>query len=424
LLKNPAQEPSFLVMQRFPALSFRNYRIFWIGQFISLIGTWMQSTTQTYLAYRLTNQPIYLGAVGFATAFPALLFMLPGGVIVERLNKKKIITWMQAVMMIQAFTMAGLSLAGIITIWHILALSALLGLASSFEITARQAMIGELVDKEALPNAIALNSTIFNAARILGPSLAAPFLVLIKNNGEGWAFFANGVSYLFVILSLLLIQTQSKPSVNPSRLHGMEDFMEGQKYIRKTTIVLFLILMVVIPSFIGFPFSQLLPVFATDVLRLPGEAATMAAARNSLLVTFQGVGALVAALFLAIFSTMRKKGFLLMMGQYAFSLGLIGLSLSKTLNFTLFLMIVIGWGVVTQLALTNTLIQLSVPDSLRGRVLATYLWVTQGITPFGSLYLGWLAQEKGAPAAVMVSGVACLVGYALFHFFRPSIHQT
>lgn len=383
----------------------------------------MQTTTQPYLAYRLTNQPIYLGAVGFATAFPALLFMLPGGVIVERYNKKRIVTWMQAVMMIQAFTMAGLAIAGVINIWHILALSALLGFASSIEITARQAMIVELVDKESLPNAIALNSTIFNAARILGPSLAAPFLVLIQKNGEGWAFFANGVSYLFVIVSLLMIQTQPIIQRNDSRIHGIDDFMEGQKFIRKTSVVLLLILMVIIPSFIGFPFSQLLPVFATDVLRVAGEASGMAAARNSLLVTFQGIGALLAALFLAIYSTMRKKGFLMMLGQYAFAVGLLGLSFSKSLNLTLFMMVIIGWGVVTQLALTNTLIQLAVPDQLRGRVLATYLWVTQGIAPFGSLFLGWLAQQKGAPFSVMVSGAACLVGYAVFHISKPSIRR-
>jgi MFS family permease len=384
----------------------------------------MQSTTQPYLAYRLTNQPFYLGLIGFATAIPSLLFMLPGGVIIERMDKKKIVTWMQVVMMLQALTMAYLTLAGIITIWQILILSFVIGSASAIEITARQAMIVDLVSKEALPNAIALNSAIFNAARILGPSLAAPFLVLIHGNGEGWAFLANGVSYLVVIVGLLMIRLKPVENAPGNRLGGIEDFVEGQKFIRKTTVVLLLIAMVVIPSFIGFPFSQLLPVFATDVLRVPGEAASMAAARNSLLVTFQGIGALIAALFLAIYSTFRKKGFLLTIGQFAFAIGLIGLSFSKDLNLTLALMILIGWGIVTQLALTNILIQLSVPDHLRGRVLSTYLWVTQGITPFGSLFLGWLAQVVNAPFSVLVSGVVCLIGYAVFHILRPSIRRT
>jgi MFS family permease len=362
--------------------------------------------------------------VSFAASFPAMIFMLPGGVLVERRNKRRIVTWMQVIMMLQAFTMAALALTGVITIWHIIGLSFISGLANSIEITARQSMIAELVDKETLPNAIALNSTIFNAARILGPSLSAPFLVLIQGSGEGWAFFANGVSYLCVIFSLLMIRKHAPVKAEFSRVGGIQDFLEGQKYIRTTTIVMLLILMVSVPSFIGFPFSQLVPVFATDVLRVSGEAASMAATRNSLLVTFQGVGALIAALFLAIYSYLPRKGFLLMLGQFAFAIGLIGLSFSRNLALTLFLMVIIGWGIVTQLALTNTLIQLSVPDHLRGRVLSTYLWVTQGLTPFGSLFLGWIAQKKDSPFAVLVGGVVCLIGYTLFHIFKPAIRQT
>ena len=187
------------ILLRYPALASRNFVIFWIGQFISLIGTWMQSVTQPYLAYRMSGSAFDLGLIGFAGALPTLILALPGGVLVERLDKRKTVIAMQVVMLVQAFLMAFLALTGLIQIWHIAILSFLLGTASAIEITARQAMLIELVGKESLPNAIALQSTIFNAARVLGPSLAAPFLILIKGSGEGWAFFANGVSYLFRI---------------------------------------------------------------------------------------------------------------------------------------------------------------------------------------------------------------------------------
>ena len=218
---------SAALTKRYPALASSNFRIFLAGQFISLIGTWMQNTTQPYLAYRITGQPIYLGLIGFAASLPALLFMLPGGVLVERMDKRKVVIIMQTVMMFQALTLGVLALSGQIAIWHIVALAFVLGVANSIEITARQAMLIELVGKDALPNAIALNSTVFNMARVLGPALVAPLLVLVQNNGEGWAFIANAVSYLVVIISLFFVHTSREHSSNiGQRESAMQQFRE------------------------------------------------------------------------------------------------------------------------------------------------------------------------------------------------------
>jgi MFS family permease len=413
-----------LIARQFPALSSRNFRLFWYGQFVSLIGTWMQNTTLPFLAYRLTDQPILLGAIGFVGSLPALILMLPSGVIIERLDKRKAVIILQAVMMLQALSLAFLALTKLINIYQILALALVLGIANSLEITARQSMIVSLVDKEDLPNAIALNSTIFNAARVLGPSLTAPFLILIQGNGEGWAFLANGISYIFVIIGLLMVRLPPHQKSEHTTIHkNIEDFVEGQHYVRKNALIAFLIGMVAIPSFFGFPFTQQIPVFARDVLKIAGDTEAAIATRNSLLVIAQGVGALIAAITLAVFSNMRHQAFLLTIGQFAFAIGLIGIGLFSSIHAVLFLMALTGWGMVTHLALTNTLIQLEVPDHLRGRVISTYFWAQSAAAPFGSLFIGWLAQNWGAPIAVMFGGTVCLIGYLLMHLIRPSMHK-
>lgn len=396
------------IAARFPALASRDFRIFWIGQFVSLVGTWMQNTTQPYLAYRITGQPLYLGLIGFASSLPALLLTLPGGVLVERLDKRKTVIAMQSVLMLQAFALAFLALTGAITIWHIVVLAFVAGLANSVEITARQAMMIELVGREALPNAIALNSTEFNLARVIGPSLTAPFLVLLGTRGEGWAFFVNGVSFLFVIVSLLFVRSRPAALSGAAPASAIQAFREGQRYIRNSSVIALLILMAAVPGFFGFPSIQQIPVFARDVFQQAGDTDAIVAARNSALVTAQGVGALTAAVTLAMFSAMRRKGLLMTVGQFAFSSALIGIAFTQSLPAALPLMMAIGWGTVTQLAMTNTLVQLLVPNELRGRVISTYLWGLQGVAPFGSLFIGFLAQNLGAPAAVLIGGLICL----------------
>ena len=410
------------IFQRYPALASRDFVIFWVGQFISLIGTWMQSTTQPYLAYRLTGKPFDLGLIAFAGALPTLFFALPGGVLVERLDRRETVIAMQAVMMVQAFLMAFLALTGQIQIWHIAVLSFLLGTASAFEITARQAMLVELVGKEALPNAIALQSTIFNAARVIGPSLVAPFLILIQGSGEGWAFLANGVSYLVIIVSLFFVGAPYKPERIIKNQDWLEDFREGQAYIRQTRMVSMIIMMTLVLGFIGFPLLTQIPVFARDVLAQAFDTEAAAAARNSALYSFQGIGALVAAITLASFN-IKQKGKLLAVGQFIFSAAMITLAFTHILPMALALFLLIGWGSVTMMATMNTLIQLEVPDSLRGRVFSTYLWAQQGVAPFGSLVIGWMAQNWGVLISALICGLLCLLIIGGIHIANPELRR-
>ena len=407
-------------IRRYPALASRNFVIFWVGQFVSLIGTWMQNTTQPYLAYRLSGKPFDLGLIGFAGALPTLLLALPGGVLVERLDKRKTVIAMQVVMMLQAFALAFLALTGIIQIWHIALLAFLMGTVSAIEITARQAMLIELVGKDSLPNAIALQSTIFNAARVIGPSLVAPFLIFIKGSGEGWAFLANGVSYMVIIVSLLFVITPFKTELPNLSRNWLAEFREGQAYIRATRSVAMIILMATVFGFVGFPLLQQIPVIARDVLQQVGDTQASSAARNSALYTAQGIGALVAALSLASFNP-RHKGWLMTAGQIVFVAGLLIIAFTHQVPLALILFVLIGWGSVTTLATMNTLIQLQVPDNLRGRVFSTYLWGLQGIAPFGSLLVGWMAQTWGVSITALICGLFCLVVIGGIHLANPEI---
>jgi MFS family permease len=411
---------------RYPALASRDFQIFWVGQFVSLIGTWMQSTTLPYLAYRMTGSPFDLGLIGFASTLPTLLLALPAGVLIERVDKRKTVIAMQTVMMLQAFTLAFLTLTGRIEIWQITVLSFVLGAANVVEITARQAMLVEMVGKPALPNAIALQATIFNAARVLGPLLFAPFLVAFNGGGEGWAFFLNGLSFLFVIISLFFVKTPFKadqPDRTGESRNFMGEFKEGQRYILQNTVIAVIILLAALLGFFGFPFGQQIPAFARDALYVTGQTDTAVAARTSAMYMMQGIGALAAALFLATFSGIRRRGLLLIIGQFAFILALIGLSLVNKVPPALILMMVLGWGMVTQLNQMNVLIQLNVPNELRGRVFSVYLWALQGVAPFGSLFIGWMAQQWGISIAALVCGLICLVCAGAVNISNPSLRK-
>jgi MFS family permease len=383
----------------------------------------MQSVTQPYLAYRLSGKPFDLGLIGFASALPTLILALPGGVIVERLDKRNTVIVLQFVMMFQAFLMASLALTGVIQIWHIVVLSFILGTASAIEITARQAMLIELVGKDRLPNAIALQSTIFNAARIIGPSLVAPFLIFIQQNGEGWAFLANGISYLFVIIGLFFVNSPFKTLAATEKRNMIAEFRAGQRYIRATPVVAMIILMAGIVGFIGFPLLQQMPVIARDVLAQTGDTEATRAARNSLLYMSQGIGALIAALTLASVN-LKRKGLMLTAGQAVFILSLIAVSFTRIVPLMAGLIILVGWGTVTMLATMNTLIQIEVPDELRGRVFSTYLWGLQGVAPFGSLVIGWMAQQWGVPFTTLVCGLLCLFAIGSIHLANPAIRAT
>ncbi len=414
------------IAHRYPALASRDFRIFWVGQFVSLIGTWMQSTTLPYLAYRMTGSPFDLGLIGFAATIPTLFLALPAGVLIERLDKRKTVIVMQTVMMLQAFTLAFLTLTGQIQMWQIVVLAFVLGTANTIEITARQAMLVEMVGKPALPNAIALQATIFNAARVLGPLLFAPFLVAFQGGGEGWAFFLNGMSFLFVIISLFFVKTPYKldrPENAGESRNYFGEFKEGQRYILQNSVLALIILLAALLGFFGFPFGQQIPAFARDVLYVTGQTDTAVATRTSAMYMMQGIEALAAAIFLATFSGIKRRGLLMTIGQFAFIFALIGLSQVNNVPPALFLMLVLGWGMVTQLNLMNVLIQVMVPNELRGRVFSSYLWALQGVAPFGSLFIGWMALQWGISTTALVCGLVCLISAGAIHISNPSLRK-
>jgi len=407
----------------FPALTSRDYAIFWVGQFLSVIGTWMQNTTLPYVAYKITGSSLDLGLIGFATTLPMLFLALPAGVLVERWNKRITVILMQSVMMLQAFTLAALTFSGNLQIWHITVLAFVLGTASTIEITARQAMLIELAGREALPNAIAVQTTAFNLGRVIGPTLAAALLTL--NNGAGKVFLSNGVSYLFVIGGLFFVRTRYQVQNEAGAKRNLrEEFGEGQRYIRQNPLVSQIIIMMAVVGFFGFPLLQQIPAMAKDVLAQAGDTEQIVAARNSALYTFQGVGALVAAFSIAFFTSFRKKGIWLTFGQYTFVLALIALSFIRTASPAYVLLALIGWGTVTQLAIMNVLIQVQVPNGLRGRVFSTYLWAIQGVAPFGSLLVGWMAQTWGVPHTLLACSFIVLAILSGLHYSTPNIRKS
>jgi len=417
------EDPPSTNVGRFPALASRDYNLFLIGQFISVIGTWMQNTAQPYLAYRISGRPLDLGLIGFASTLPTLLLALPAGVYVERWDKRKTVIIFQAIMSLQAFGLAALTLTGHVQIWHIAVLSLLFGTASAVEITARQAMLIELAGREALPSAIALQTTAFNVGRVIGPLVAS--WLLTSTGTEASVFMANGVSFLFVIAGLLIAQTRYKvlPEVEDRKSLVME-FREGMAYIRRNSLVASIILMAALVGFFGFPLVQQIPALARDVLRTASDTEAVVAARTSLLYAAQGGGALVAAILAAYMNASPRKGLMVTLGQVTFTLPLIALGFAPNLNISLILLVLLGWGTVTQLVAMNTLIQIKVPNGLRGRVFSVYLWALQGVAPFGSLLIGWLAQNWGVPFAALAGGLVTLISIGGLHLISPDVRRA
>ncbi|MEN9563169.1 MAG: hypothetical protein RIR73_1413 [Chloroflexota bacterium] len=400
---------------RFPALASRDYVLFLTGQFISVVGTWMQATALPYLAYRLSGRPLDLGLIGFANTLPTLLFALPAGVLVEHWDKRKAVIIFQFVMSIQAFGLAFLAYTGQLQIWHILLLAFIYGTAVSIEVTARQAMLIELAGKEALPSAIALQTTAFNLGRVIGPLLAAGLIA--ASGSEGIVFLVNGISYVFVIIGLFFAHTRFKPEKGLEESKSMgNEFKEGLRYIRSNSIVLSAILMSALLGFFGIPLVQQIPAVARDILQPILNSETAIAARTSNLYTAQGIGAVIAAFMMAYFATANKNSTLLW-GQILFVLPVIVLGVTQTASLAFMLLILVGWGTVVQLISMNTMIQVRVPNDLRGRVFSVYFWGLQGVAPFGSILVGWIAQTWGVQTALVSGGVACMAGILLVRLF-------
>lgn len=410
------------LIERFPALASRDFVIFVIGQLVSVIGTWAQATALPYLAYRISGRPLDLGLIGFSNTLPTLLFALPAGVLVERWDKRKTVIIFQAIMSLQAFGLAWLAYTNRLEIWHIVVLAFFFGSAVSIEVTARQSMLIELAGREALPSAIALQTTAFNTGRVLGPITAA-WLISATGN-EGSVFLTNGISFVFVIAGLFVARTRFKvqnDAKQKGNLHS--EFREGVSYIRNNTAVLSVILMAALVGFFGIPLIQQIPAVARDVLKTAVDTEMMVATRTSNLYAAQGVGALTAA-FLAAYLASTDKQKMLAIGQASFVIPIIALGFVRDVNLALLLLVFIGWGTVTQLVSMNTMIQVDVPDRLRGRVFSVYFWALQGVAPFGSIVIGWIAQTWSVPITIIVGGTTCLLGILGIHLGLRNVRKS
>ncbi len=394
------------------ALRHRNYRLFWFGQLISLVGTWMQMTAQQWLVYRLTGSPLALGAVMFLASLPVTLFSLFAGVVVDRADKRKFLILVQSAMMLLAFTLAALTYTGVVQYWHVLGLALLLGLANTFDMPTRQAFNVELVGKDDLMNAIALNASIFNGARLVGPAVAG---LLVARVGEALAFALNGLSFLAVIAGLTLMRLPA-PARRDGPITPLADLKEGLGYIAHNRAALALVLVAAVPSIFGFPYTSLLPVMAGDVLKMQADG-------YGLLVSSVGLGALIGAVSLASLGNFKRKGLLVTTATFVFAGAVAAFSLSRFTPLSMLALVFAGWGMTTHLATTNTLLQLQLPDALRGRVMSAYLWAVVGMAPAGSLLLGSLAERWSAPNAILFGALMCAVSAGAMLAVFPQVRR-
>ncbi len=396
------------------ALRHPNFRLFFGGQSISLIGTWMTRIATAWLVYRLTKSALLLGTVSFAGQIPTFLLAPFAGVLVDRLDRRQVLIWTQVLAMLQSLALAALTLTRLITIHEVLALSAFQGVINAFDMPGRQAFMVQMVEDRAdLSNAIAINSSMVNLARLVGPSLAG--LVIAATN-EGWCFLIDGVSYIAVIVSLLLMRVHV-PEVKRAAASMFEQMHEGWQYVSTFVPVRNILLLFALVSLMGMPFMVLMPVFAAQVLN--GGPHTL-----GFLTGAAGVGALISALSLVVRKSVRGLVKMLPISASMFGVGLVCFGLSHLLWLSLGLMVVVGFGMMQGLTASNTIIQTLVPEDKRGRVMSYYTAAFVGMAPFGSLLAGALAHWIGAPRTVMITGTCCILGAALFWSRRKEIRDV
>ncbi|GAB6125203.1 MFS transporter [Humidesulfovibrio idahonensis] len=381
----------------------RDYRLFFGGQFISLVGTWMQQTAQSWLVYRLTGSSLSLGLVGFAGQFPVFVLAIFGGVMADRLSRRSVLIGTQAAALVQAALLAWLTLAGHIQVWQVMVLAAFLGVVNAVDMPTRQSFIVELVGKEDLHNAIALNSSMFNSARILGPSVAGVMLAAV---GEGWCFSLNALSFLAVIVCLLRMGVPAKPAAR-SNASLREHLREGFAYAWRTREVRTILLLLGVSSIIGMSYVVLMPVFAEEILHSGPRGL-------GLLMAATGCGSLCGALLLASRRESRGIGRFAYFGMLAFGASLVLFAQSPNFWLSAGLLLPVGFSMIVSMAAANTMLQTLCPDELRGRVMALYSMVFMGMAPFGALLSGSLAHMFGAKATVTAGGVACVLVLGLF----------
>ena len=410
--KSPSADPKGFRLI-FRALYSRNYRLFFGGQGISLIGTWMQQIAMSWLVYRLTNSVFLLGLIGFSSQICSFFFSPFAGVLSDRWNRHHILVATQSLALVQAFLLATLTLTGVITVHHLILLSLFLGFVNAFDMPTRQAFVVEMVEKrEDLGNAIALNSFMFNGARLVGPSIAG---ILISILGEGMCFLLNGLSFLAVIIALLAMRmTPHKKEV--MRTQVLQEFKEGFIYAFGFPPIRSLLFFLAWVSLVGTANTTLMPVFAKNILG--GDSQTY-----GFLIAAIGVGAIIGAIFLASRTSVLGLGRIIIIASAIFGIGLISFSFSHTLWLSLFLLLLTGFGMMVHMASSNTILQTMVDEDKRGRVMSLYVMAFMGMAPFGSLLAGSLASKIGASNTLIIGGVSCLLGSFMFAKKLPLIRE-
>jgi len=406
----PELEDTSRIPQMLRALRHRNFQLFFSGQLISLIGTWMDNIAEAWLVYRLTGSSLLLGTVAFAGQIPVFLLAPIGGMVADRWNRQRVVIATQASSMVLAGILAVLTLTRRVTVWEVVVLAALMGAVNAFDIPARQAFLVDMVGREDLMNGIALNSSMFNGARVIGPSIAG---ILVASIGEGWCFAANSVSYIAVIIGLLLMHVNRAP-VETMRVSPFEHIVEGFRFVWNTGPIRALLLLLGLVSLVAMPYSVLMPIFAAKILH--GNARTL-----GVLMGATGVGALGGALTLASRTGVKGLGRWVAVACASFGTFLILFSLSRWYLLSVALLVPVGFAMMVQMASSNTLIQAMVPDRLRGRAMAVYSMMFMGMAPMGALLSGWSADHLGAQWTLAIGGVGAIVGAALFARNLPKI---
>jgi MFS family permease len=390
---------------RFRALQHRNFQLFIAGQLTSLIGTWMQTTAQLWLVYKLTNSAALLGVFGFANQVPILFLAALGGYIGDRYNRHHGVIWTQIVSMLLAFVLAALTFANIIQVWELIFIAFLVGVVNAFDVPIRQAFLVEMVVKEDLPNAIALNSSIFNGARVVGPAIAG-FALAWK--GPAWCFFLNGVSFLAVIGALLamrIVKRESKKEVGSP----FQSLMQGFRFAMSDLPIRSTLLLLSMLSLLGLQYSVFLPIFASEVLHRGAKG-------FGLLMSAAGVGAVIGALHFAARTSYKGLARWIAATSTTCAVGLVIFSQSRVFWLSMAVLLVVGFCATVQMAATNTTLQNRVPDQLRGRIMAVYATMFMGVQPIGSLIAGGVAKHIGAPYTLAVFGTLCFLGSMVFIF--------
>ncbi|MGO9438613.1 MAG: MFS transporter [Terracidiphilus sp.] len=395
------------------ALRHPNFRLFFAGQSISLIGTWMTRVATSWLVYRLTKSSLLLGTVSFAGQIPTFLLAPLAGVIVDRMDRRRVLLWTQTLAMIQSLALAWLTLTHRINIAEVLVLSAMQGIINAFDMPGRQSFMVKMVEDRAdLSNAIAINSSMVNAARLIGPSLAG---ILIAATSEGWCFLVDGISYVAVIVSLLMMRLAASTEAHAETSMVMQ-LREGWTYVAGFAPIRTILSLFALISLMGWPFMVLMPVFAAQVLH--GGPHTL-----GFLMGAVGVGSLVSALSMVMRRSVRGLGKMIPLAAAAFGVGLICFGLSTNLWLSMALLLLTGFGMMQGLTASNTIIQTLVDEKMRGRVMSYYTMAFVGMAPFGSLLAGALAHVIGAPRTVIVSGIACILGAVWFWSRLPGLRK-